>query len=499
MKSCPRCQRTYPDNEVFCEADGTALVSAGPAFTRKSEPEGSIECPSCGGRAEPGEVICNFCGTRLIPEETAPPPPPRQSSLPRTEPARPSGRLASGSPMETGGLLPEEDNGEGRSPLSILMYVLAAVVALIAGAWLALRISSKPTPEVTVASPSAAATPIAAPVAASGPIVALAGSIPLQVTGESASAPERNTDAARKIFDDRKSQLVDAYGHVLASDSRANDAMMVRIRILPDGTVTSGEVRASTSPNPSLDAEVVGAMMGAKFAPFSGGAVEADYPVIFAHDNAEQLALESNLKNKLASLSPTEAAEYATAASPSTAASPAPPVAAAPSPAAAPGEAAPPVVVAKPKPKPRPKATPRPPSLLELVKERLRSSPKLRRVNAYTSDGGVVTLFGKVFDDNDKAFAERTVRSIPGVNQVIDTLTTDTAQWAEEQDRITRQLQNAGLDKVTVKVIGADAFLNGTVKTELEKTRAVTIAESAAPVTVRTNLIRVEPGNMFGF
>ncbi len=110
-----------------------------------------------------------------------------------------------------------------------------------------------------------------------------------------------------------------------------------------------------------------------------------------------------------------------------------------------------------------------------------------------------MTLFGKVFDDNDKAFAERTVRSVPGVNQVIDTLTTDTAQWAEEQDRIARQLQNAGLDKVTVKVIGSDAFLNGTVKTELEKTRAVTIAESAAPVTVRTNLIRVEPGNMFGF
>jgi len=399
--------------------------------------------------------------------------------------------------MQTGGLPPEENDDEGRSPLSILMYVLAAVVALIAGAWLALRISSKPAPEVAVASPTAAATPIAPSVAASGPIVALAGSIPLQVTGDSASAPERNVDATRRIFDDRKSLLIDAYGHALTTDTKANDAMMVRIRILPDGTVTRGEVRISTSPNPSLDAEVVSVMMGAKFAAFPGGSVEADYPILFAHDNAEQLALEGNLKNKLASLSPTEAAEYATAASPSAVASPAPPVAAAPTVEAPPPAAAPPVVVAKPKP--RPKATPRPPSLLELVKERLRSSPKLRRVNAYTSDGGVVTLFGKVFDDNDKAFAERTVRPVPGVNQVIDTLTTDTAQWAEEQDRIARQLQNAGLDKVTVKVIGSDAFLNGTVKTELEKTRAVTIAESAAPVTVRTNLIRVEPGNMFGF
>lgn len=138
------------------------------------------------------------------------------------------------------------------------------------------------------------------------------------------------------------------------------------------------------------------------------------------------------------------------------------------------------------------------PSLLQLVQDRLKSSRKLGRVRAYTA-GDTVTLYGRVFDDNDKLFAERVVRGVPGVGKVVDTLTTDTAEWATEQDRITRQLQDAGLGKVTVKVIGHDAYLNGSVKTELEKQRAVTIAESAAPVTVRENLIRLEPGGMFGF
>ena len=82
---------------------------------------------------------------------------------------------------------------------------------------------------------------------------------------------------------------------------------------------------------------------------------------------------------------------------------------------------------------------------------------------------------------------------------MVDTITTDEGDWAAQQTTIARQLANAGLDKVTVKVIGHDAFLDGEVKTELEKSRAVTIAEGAAPVTVRTNLIRVAPGNMFGF
>ena len=68
MKTCPRCARSYPDAESFCEVDGTALVAAsGAAGTTKmvDAPEEPIECPVCGGKAEPGELMCNFCGARL--------------------------------------------------------------------------------------------------------------------------------------------------------------------------------------------------------------------------------------------------------------------------------------------------------------------------------------------------------------------------------------------------------------------------------------------------
>jgi osmotically-inducible protein OsmY len=59
-------------------------------------------------------------------------------------------------------------------------------------------------------------------------------------------------------------------------------------------------------------------------------------------------------------------------------------------------------------------------------------------------------------------------------------------------------LQAEGLTGVTVKVIGDGAYLDGTVKNKLDRDRAATIAVMAAPVKVRTNLIRVEPG-FFGF
>ena len=51
---------------------------------------------------------------------------------------------------------------------------------------------------------------------------------------------------------------------------------------------------------------------------------------------------------------------------------------------------------------------------------------------------------------------------------------------------------------MTVKVIGQEAYLDGTVKTEAQKQQAVTITENASTVHVRGNIIRVVPGNMFG-
>ena len=63
------------------------------------------------------------------------------------------------------------------------------------------------------------------------------------------------------------------------------------------------------------------------------------------------------------------------------------------------------------------------------------------------------------------------MRGVPGVGNVVDSLTTDTADWAARQAEIAQQLYNAGLDQVTVKVIGHDAYLDGPVKTEAQKQR----------------------------
>jgi TonB family protein len=415
-------------------------------------------------------------GTR-IPSE----PPPRTS-------AQFTGRMVSEQPEE-------EDAGGGF--LTTIAYVVAALAALGGGAWLAIHLSSrKPATEQAIASPTVAVSPAAAasPVApvASAPAVALATTLAVQVTGESASAPERSVAAATGVFDGNKTALLDAYNQALAGDASTNDGMLVRLRVLPDGSVAKASVVTSTAPNPGLDAEVVKDVSGWKFAAFSGTQVEVDYPVIFSRNPAEQAAVEADLKARVASLSPNESPEYA--ASP--AAPPTPAVVEKPAPV-------PPAAEVSPRPHRRPPrevARPRPtPSLYDRVSDALKGSPKLRRVKAYTNPGGSVTLVGKVFDDNDKMLAERTVRRVSGVTSVVDTLTTDTGMWAQQQAKIQQQLANAGLDKVTVKVIGKDAFLNGEVKTELEKQRAATIAQGAAPVVVRENLIRVVPGNMFGF
>ncbi|HUY38309.1 MAG TPA: TonB family protein [Candidatus Binataceae bacterium] len=505
MKRCPSCDKTYPDSETFCETDGTALVGADPAFVQGGA-GGGVECPVCGGKAEPGEVICNFCGARLAGEGTAYAPPttpvpsvaqPRPGSS-RTEiSSRPlSGKFAGRTPEPEP--VYEDETGGASGFLRLIAYIVAALIALIGGAWLAIHLTAHhPNPSVSAqASPSAIASPEAAPM----PMVALAGSIPIQVTGESATAPERSAAVTRNAFDSGKPALLEAYRHALGADPNYKDGMMVRIRVLPDGTIAKASVMTSTAPNPGLDAEVAGDVAAWSFAPISGGQVEVSYPIIFAQTADDQAAVESALSAKLTSLSPNETPEYSSA-TPSPVASSAASAAASPAmtaaPAAAPSIAAPPPEVRKRRP-----ATPRPrptPSLYDRVNSALKTSRKLGRVQAYTTAGGTVTLTGRVFDDKDKALAESTIRSVPGVVQVINTVTTDTGVWAQEQATIQQQLANAGLPKVTVKVIGKDAYLNGTVKTDLEKQRAVTITEGAAPVTVRGNVITVVPGSMFGF
>ena len=521
MKTCPRCNRTYPDSENFCEADSTQLVSA-PAFTQQSA-SAAIECPVCGGKAEPGEIICNFCGARLEQSQSEAPAPSASSARTVSQPPAgpsPYPRLSSSatstqSPMTAQMPGPIEVE-EGRSTLGLVGYVLAAIIALAAGAWFAIHLSAgknEQAASITPSSPGAVASPA---VGTTAPIVSLANAMAVQVSGPGSTSPDRSAEAVRKAFDDNNASLVDTYNTALATEPKVADGMLIRLHFRPDGSVANSAVRTSTSPDPSLDAKVVAAMATWKLPASSAGDVEADYPVIFAHDSAEEERLETDLQAKVASLSPSEAPEYASAPipeaspaaeaagapSPGAAASPA--VAGAPSPGAAPSAAiasAPEPEITKPRHRhhvPPIAAAPSTPSLYEQVQERLKSNPKLHRVKAYTT-GGTVTLFGKVFGEEEKSFAEETVRNIPGVTSVVDTITTDESSWAEEQSRIAQQLANSGLDKVTVKVIGHDAFLGGEVKTDLEKSRAVTVAEAAAPVTVRENLIRVAPGNMFGF
>jgi TonB family protein len=506
MKTCPRCARTYPDAESFCEADGTALVAAAgaPITSRMADAEGaSIECPVCGGKAEPGEVICNFCGARLPVSGGAEPiaaPGPARGAAPggaaggatrrRPETYVPAQDRLTATEF-TPPIPPDDESGdEPRRPLtSVIGYSVAAIVALAAGAWLAIHLSAGPAtspPKTVEATPVATASP---PAVASGPTVDLAHSVQVQTIGESAAAPERSVDAARKVFDLGKSGLLDTYRGVLAGGSPIDDGMMVRLTVAPSGAVTGAVVQTSTSPNPELDAAAVKTMMGWTFPPINGGEVSVDYPVIFARDAAQASAIDSGLATKVAALGATSSPEYAFAP------------AAVPTVAPPPMEATAPVVATPPTPKRHRRvasARPPAPTLLEQVQSTLRSNRKLGRVKAYTN-GGVVTLYGKVFDDDDKRLAVRTARSVSGVTDVIDQTTTDTSVWAARQQQISQALASAGLTGVTVKVIGRDAYLDGEVANKLDRERAVTVAEGAAPVTVRTNLIRVAVGRVFGF
>jgi TonB family protein len=278
--------------------------------------------------------------------------------------------------------------------------------------------------------------------------------------------------------------------------------MVVRVRVLPNGSVDAASVRTSTNPNPAFDAEVVKDVSSWTYPPFSGSEVEIDYPIVFTNDPSTRDALESQLNTKLTGLSPTEPPEFAS--SPAAPSPVAPEAGGPPSPApiaTPPAEAVAPAPLPPPPPRRHHVATaPKPPTLTlqQRVLQVLSSNPRTRRVNCYTS-GNAVTIFGKVFDNDAKLYAEKLVRSVPGVGNVIDSLQTDTADWAARQAAIASQLYAAGLNTVTVKVIGHDAYLDGTVKTEAQKQQAVTITQNASPVHVAGNLIRVVPGNMFGF
>jgi TonB family protein len=543
MKSCPRCGKQYPDTEGFCEFDGAALVAANSSprarltsvMSEETHPEQRLECPVCGGKALPGEVRCNYCGARL-----------RGDGVELAEGEAPGKIGGTGDSAANENLSGPREFGDEpvygpdlETPKKTHRFAKtvgfsgAALIALGAGAWLALYLKNNRVAQAPHTPPA---------VATSAPIVELAKEAPLRIQGDVAGTAPRSPDSLLKLFNDNKAGLANVYANALSSEPSMMDGMVVRLHVLPNGSVENGAVSISTSGNPSFDAEVVEAMTSWKFAAVNGSGVSVDYRVIFAPSANAATGVESDLNNKLANLSPNEPPEYAFSPSSATpaaiaAGSPLVPSAATtggasavpnragaigtPAPVSEPTTLAalPPPAPSVPAPEPRPaRRIPAPttvhhhrhpprelasmpppkPSLIERVNSELHANRRLRRVKAYTN-GSVVTIFGKVFDDNDRLLAERTVRNTDGVSAVTNNLTTDTQQWDQDRALIAQALQNAGLNDVHVKVIGRDAYLSGQVKTNLDRERAVTVAQSAAAVRVRENLITVAIGNMFGF
>jgi TonB family protein len=202
----------------------------------------------------------------------------------------------------------------GQRIIRIIGYSLAAIIAIVAGAWFALHLSNgRPIEPVALKSPAVIA-----------PIVALARNMQINVKGlDPTTAPNRDTGSARAVFDTNRDAVLDTYKQALERENTLHDGMVVRLHVLPDGRVGGGSVLVSTSPNPSLDAEVVKTMGDWKFAASSDAPVDVDYPLIFAASSGHIGNLETDLSTRFASLGPNETPEYASAPS----VAPTPPVA----------------------------------------------------------------------------------------------------------------------------------------------------------------------------
>jgi osmotically-inducible protein OsmY len=135
--------------------------------------------------------------------------------------------------------------------------------------------------------------------------------------------------------------------------------------------------------------------------------------------------------------------------------------------------------------------------LMNRVNAALRSNPRLNGAKAYTAAEGVVVLYGMVFDEKDRAMAEQTANSVPGVTSVVDNLRTKTGKWADEEERINTQLLTSGFTDVQARVIGPYIYLSGNVTRPADKDRAANVASSVYPNKQINNMIFVQPGSMF--
>ena len=135
-------------------------------------------------------------------------------------------------------------------------------------------------------------------------------------------------------------------------------------------------------------------------------------------------------------------------------------------------------------------------TLMNRVDAALQKDRRLNGASCYTAAPGVVVLYGKVFDDKSRTLAEKTALKVHGVKKVINTLTTITGTWLEEENRINDTLQLNGFPGCTVRVIGKDAYLSGKVNSDAEKQRAGRVVNSVSSLRV-VNFIYVTPGSVF--
>jgi osmotically-inducible protein OsmY len=135
-------------------------------------------------------------------------------------------------------------------------------------------------------------------------------------------------------------------------------------------------------------------------------------------------------------------------------------------------------------------------ALMNRVNTALRGNDRLNGAKAYTAAPGVIVLYGMVFDDKDRALAEKTANGVNGVTQVVDNLRTKTGKWFQEEERINTQLQMNGFNDAQVRVVGPEIYLSGKVTSQSEKQRAANVVASVSNLQIN-NFIWVQPGSIF--
>jgi osmotically-inducible protein OsmY len=132
------------------------------------------------------------------------------------------------------------------------------------------------------------------------------------------------------------------------------------------------------------------------------------------------------------------------------------------------------------------------------VQEALGGDPRFKDVRVTVTQPGTVILEGSVFDRKALDDAAQIARGMQGVTRVINALTTTTFDWKKTQLRINQMLLNNGLGSVTATVVGNQVFLSGTVASDADKQRVVSIVQTAAPgIGLGSNIITVVPSGVF--